>query len=615
MLPLVLFVVGYQFIVCVRNRFSLGRPRKTCKKEIHEEEPVLLDQREKGSDELTEVDDADDWPDWWHSDADVKVQTPSTRSSCPMISTPSAHSANSTSCWSDVGYETWQGEWDVDTSEEEKMPVSDLVLGTAQLTMESDANTALSIALASGDEDMVDSILFTSSRLCGAPWAAEACGKMRLQGISLKLERALDIINLFADAHRPDLAVDLWMERCLDAGVSPASGASHEPPPEPVVYAAALEACANCGDFETACRAARHSNWRAPLAETPSSGHAGMQAWLAMTRWLARRCSFSLAVQCYESARATGLGVDIATHKTLIKACVSNNDMNRADILFQDLLESGTKPDAGIFSAMIQGHRSAGRQSEAISLFELMRKHGVRVDASLYDAILDGGLWCDAPAMVEQILADMETSGVKPSTSTLSVVLKLFGECLKIDKALEVFEDLPKRHGFKNDARSYSAMISTCLQSGRLDLALAVFDRMRADHYRLSHRLQEALLRACTRSGDLERAVSIVEDALVRPDGAAAEGHRGGGAPPIPETRSLEAVLSLIGRRQEASRLGLPLIERLQSVGVQVSADLLDGLRRSAAAEAGESSFLAQRSNALGIARLAHAHWRQHVLR
>lgn len=451
--------------------------------------------------------------------------------------------------------------------------------------VEADVGSALEVALVSGDAALADSVLSAGSRLCGAVWVSKALGRLQGAGVAVSQDRAVELSQVFVSERRPDLAVDLWLNRCTEAGREPSS----EPTPEPELYTAVLEGCAAIGDFETASRVARSAAWRAPQDSYP-----GQQSMLALSRWLARRRAVSPALECYESVRrATGAwsgdrgAPDLTTHKAVLKACISSNDMMRAEILFHDLMSSQCSPDFGIFAAMIRGHRAAGRPEEAMSYFELMKRHGIRPDSSLFDVVLDCCCWKDVPSLVERVLADMEAAGVEPSSGTLATVLRLYGQSCKIDKALEAFEELPKRHGLQVDSRAYGAMITTCLQGGRLDLALETFDRMSAAGCRAKARTYEALLRACTRRGDLDRAVRLVDEALCLQEAPAAPETTTDQQPRRPrahiEPGHVEELLRLLGKRGEAARLGAPLAARLRRAGCEVPEDLEASLVREAA--------------------------------
>lgn len=424
--------------------------------------------------------------------------------------------------------------------------------------IESDMADALEAAIAGRDADIADSVLAAAMPLCGVAWLPKACRRVAAAGISVTPRRALELMERCGGEGRADLVVDLWLARPCRGGVA-APGPAEAAPEGDELYGVALKACVECGDFESAARAARSVGWQSPPTME------GQQALLALARWLARRHALGPALACYDAFRGARTdAVDLQTHRALLKACVASGDMLRADVLFQELLTSGFPPDLVAFSEMIRGHRAAGRPEEAMSYLELMRRRGIQPDASLHDVVLDGHVWRDVPALLERVLADMEAADVKPSSGTLATVVRLYGQSSRIDRALEVFEELPLRHGFQVDSRAYSAMIEACLRNGRLDLGLQTFDRMAASGCAAKAQLYGSLVIACTKRGDLDDAVRVVEEAL----------GLGRAEDSTPRARLvpkyLENLLRAIRQRGEVARLGAPLVARLRDAGLDV---------------------------------------------
>eukprot|EP00929_Paragymnodinium_shiwhaense_P012458 TRINITY_DN11966_c0_g1_i2.p1 TRINITY_DN11966_c0_g1~~TRINITY_DN11966_c0_g1_i2.p1 ORF type:complete len:681 (+),score=158.79 TRINITY_DN11966_c0_g1_i2:249-2291(+) len=505
-----------------------------------------------------------------------------------------------------------------------------------QTAVASDVSRALEVALSSGDATLADSVLSSGARLCDAGWLKKALHRMKAANIPVSAERTVELIQVYAREQRADLAAALWRERCSDHGDNALVA-------EPQVYAALLEACAVCGDFETAAKAAESVAWAAPQSVS------GQQAMLALARWLARRQGVGPAMQCYAAVRDARDGaVDLPTHRTVLKTCVGSNDMMRADILFQELVSSDITPDYAIFSAMIRGHRAAGRPQEAMSHFAMMRRKGIQPTASIFDVVLECCFWQDVPALVEQVLTEMESAGIQPSSGTLAAVLKLYGQSCKIDKALEAFEEIPRRCGLKVDSRAYSAMISACLEGSRLDLALDTLDRMTAAGFAANARTYERLIKACLHEGWADRAVELVEEAFnleelddessaaseveTASEGESAEeqqtgeGLRVGWAalttaaaasepetppramrPPTPRARlesdCIQEVLRFLGRRNEAARLGVGLLRRLTKASIEVPEALQAALKKAAGEQVRRTSWVDAR-------RGVHRTWR-----
>ena len=78
-----------------------------------------------------------------------------------------------------------------------------------------------------------------------------------------------------------------------------------------------------------------------------------------------------------------------------------------------------------------------------------------------------------------RVLEVMESNGVKPSNFTLTILVKLYGREHRLDKAFEIVQDLPVKHGFAANCHVLTCLISASLANGRLDRAMEVFNQMR----------------------------------------------------------------------------------------------------------------------------------------
>jgi len=459
-----------------------------------------------------------------------------------------------------------------------------------------DTDGLLEAALSSGDAKLADVALGAGVRLCSSTWLIKACSQLQAAGIPLMPERALDLIRVLGHERQADLAVDLWEACCAELGLDPGShltdGDHFESPLAADLYSAALDACARAGDFETAARAASTAGWRAPRCRH------GQTALLALACWYARRQNVGQALVCYQAVRDVSGSADLATHRAILIASVRSADMAKADALLQDLISSGITPDGIIFSAMICGHCSAGNVDKAMDYFHLLRERGIVPTAPLFDAILDGCALMNMPALVEQVLAEMDAAGIRPSTTTLSILMRLHGMNREIEQALALFEELPKKHGLKLDGHAYGTLISVCLKNDVYEMAWDAFERMSAASLMAHARIYESLIAACLRRGHLHNAVRVVDEALGISKHQTLEA-----VLVLPrlrlQSKTLEDVLRLIGRRGQSASLGAPMVERLLAVGMDLSESLVSAVLRSATTEMSCSELHRRRAQRL----------------
>lgn len=481
-----------------------------------------------------------------------------------------------------------------------------------------EADEALETAVALGDADLAEAALIAGSRSRSASWLAEAGGRLHGLGLLKSPEHEVRLAWAYAREHRADLAAELWYQHCAEHDVPVGRGKmTSEEVPAPELYGAALEACTAAADFTSAMRLASSAAWHAP----PSI--AGQAAMLTLARWLARQHSVESARKCIMAVRRAGGAVDLPTFRVLLTSSARGGDMVQAHSMFEEMVSAGLRPNFAVFSIMVRGYCAVGNAEQALANFSVMKQCGLQPDTALFDAVLGVCASRNLLDVAEAVLSEMEAAVVRPTSATLAILVRLYGARGAFDFAMQLFEELPRRHGLQPDARAHQALISICLKGGRHDLALEAFAKMSGAGCLASAKTYEALISSCCRRGDLDGAIALVGHAMgllppvalaarpgaptEPPPGATSEpgSERAASAAtarPLPlramlEPRTVEELLQLIGCRGQAAKLGLPFLAQLQDGGVEIPEALAAALRRaagppgrSAVAEAGGSS-------------------------
>merc|ERR1719161_3537936 len=81
-------------------------------------------------------------------------------------------------------------------------------------------------------------------------------------------------------------------------------------------------------------------------------------------------------------------------------------------------------------------------------------------------------------SLVEQVFADMESSGVSPGNFTLSILVRMYGKNHDMETAFSYFDTLPQKYGFEPNAQVYSSMMGACASCGRVAQALEIFEKI-----------------------------------------------------------------------------------------------------------------------------------------
>jgi pentatricopeptide repeat protein len=202
--------------------------------------------------------------------------------------------------------------------------------------------------------------------------------------------------------------------------------------------------------------------------------------------------------------------VNLVTYNALVDAMAKVGDVEGAADLFRDMCSRGIAPDLVTYSTVIKAYCVQGDLEPAIQLFSLMRKRGLVPDQILFNSLLDGCAKKPLRSLAEQVLRDMEESGVSISNYTVSILVKLYGRCGDVDEAVRVKESLAKKYTLEANLTVQTCLIQAMLTHGRIQEAMQLFDEIQVP----DAKTYSTVIRGCLRQHRVAEAVHVAECSL-----------------------------------------------------------------------------------------------------
>jgi len=172
------------------------------------------------------------------------------------------------------------------------------------------------------------------------------------------------------------------------------------------------------------------------------------------------------------------------------------------------------EPDLVTYSTLIKGFCARGHLDHALGLLEEMQMGGkFKPDEMMYNSLLDGCSREERLSDGMRLVAEMKRDGITPSNYTLTMLVKLFGRCKKLDEAFSIVAELSAEFGLSPNIQVYTCLIQGCFQNRMPVKALSVLDTMLANGVRPDEKAYIALVRGHLNMGLLDKAIEIVERA------------------------------------------------------------------------------------------------------
>ncbi|KAF5205506.1 Pentatricopeptide repeat-containing protein [Thalictrum thalictroides] len=225
-----------------------------------------------------------------------------------------------------------------------------------------------------------------------------------------------------------------------------------------------------------------------------------------------RKCrNFDKAEILFEEMIRAGVKPDNITFTTIISCARMCNLPNKAVELFEKMKDFECKPDDVTYSAMIDAYGRAGNVDLALSLYDRARTEKWRIDAVTFATLIkiygksgnfDGVL---------NVYEEMKALGVKPNLVVYNTLLDAMGRAKRPWQAKSIYKDMIN-NGLEPSSSTYAAILRAYCRSRYGEDALIIYREMKAKGVGLNVILYNSMLAMCADIGYIDQSVEIYDD-------------------------------------------------------------------------------------------------------
>jgi pentatricopeptide repeat protein len=264
------------------------------------------------------------------------------------------------------------------------------------------------------------------------------------------------IITCAKKCHQFDKAVE-WFERMYKTGLMP----------DEVTYSAILDVYAKLGRVEE-------------VINLYERGRA--------TGWIPDHVTFSVLGKMFgesgdydgiryvlQEMRSLGVQPNLVVYNTLLEAMGKAGKPGLARSLFEEMVESGLTPSEKTLTALVKIYGKARWARDALELWEKIRSNGWPMDLILYNTLLNMCADLALEEEAERLFEDMKRlENRRPDSWSYTAMLNIYGSGGKVDKAMEVFEEMSQL-GVELNVMGCTCLIQCLGKAKRIDDLVRVF--------------------------------------------------------------------------------------------------------------------------------------------
>lgn len=189
-----------------------------------------------------------------------------------------------------------------------------------------------------------------------------------------------------------------------------------------------------------------------------------------------RAGELSEAEKLFAELRNSGLEMNVVHYTTFIKGLVAAGLLPKARDTLEEMLASpNLDSDLVAFSMVMKAYSDRGELETVLAMVDRMHESYLSPDEVVFNIVLS--CCCSKPlepARIVSVLERLLGLGLRPSSTTLSVLVKAFSLAKGWSQALDLLERAPERFGVLPELRVFEQLERACIRAGCRREALRV---------------------------------------------------------------------------------------------------------------------------------------------
>ncbi|WOH11651.1 hypothetical protein DCAR_0831141 [Daucus carota subsp. sativus] len=202
---------------------------------------------------------------------------------------------------------------------------------------------------------------------------------------------------------------------------------------------------------------------------------------------------------------------EVVLYNVTLKVFRKCKDFDRAEKLFDLMLDRGVKPDNVTFSTIISCARLCSLPNKAVEWFEKMASFGCQPDEVTYSVMIDAYGRAGNVDMALNLYDRARTENWRIDAVTFATVIRIYGTSKNYDGCLNVYEEM-KALGVKPNLFLYNNLIDAMGRGKRPWQAKTIYKEMIGNGLTPSWATYAALIRAYGRARYGEDAVAVYKE-------------------------------------------------------------------------------------------------------
>lgn len=218
--------------------------------------------------------------------------------------------------------------------------------------------------------------------------------------------------------------------------------------------------------------------------------------------------------EVFREMKSDGLKPDVVTYGIVIHAYCNAKKNDEAIEMFSEMERNGVKPTPHTYCTLINGLGNEKRLIEALEFFEQSKDSGFAPEAPTYNAVVGAFCWSMQMYDAYRMVDEMRKCGIGPNSRTYDIILHHLIKARRTEEAYDIFQKMSNEPLCKPVLSTYEIIVRMFCNERRLDLALLIWDQMKANSVLPGMHMYSTLINSLCHENKLDDACNYFQEMM-----------------------------------------------------------------------------------------------------
>lgn len=163
----------------------------------------------------------------------------------------------------------------------------------------------------------------------------------------------------------------------------------------------------------------------------------------------------------------------------LLEACFKFKEIEKAEMIFDEMKKIGIVPNKITYGIMIKGYGKVYDIQNAMKMYQEMKNNGTKLNNIIYGCILNTCVRCADITKMNMIYQEMQKDKIEMNIVIYSTLIKGYAKDDKFDKCCEVYQQMLKDENVTPNIIIHNSMLDACVMCKKYEKMEEIYNNIR----------------------------------------------------------------------------------------------------------------------------------------